>query len=228
MDEAILLWLDGIAARSEAFNAFITVISDNPLIKGVPIAMIFSYLWFLPRPEQVEARLRLIALLAIGIVAIFLGRGTNMLFPYRIRPLYAEELELHLSATPDASGLAEWSSFPSDHAVFFGALVTCFFLINRWAGVVALIHALFIVAFVRVFLLLHYPSDILVGAVIGVVVALVLMRPMVALARLIGLDAFAERWPQVFHPLLFAVLFLLASMFDSARALVSYFARLLF
>ena len=70
MDEAILLWLDGIAARSEAFNAFITVISDNPLIKGVPILSAFEDL---PDPRAENTRHDLGELLVIAFVSVLCG-----------------------------------------------------------------------------------------------------------------------------------------------------------
>ncbi|ACV75871.1 transposase IS4 family protein [Zymomonas mobilis subsp. mobilis NCIMB 11163] len=70
MDEAILLWLDGIAARSEAFNAFITVISDNPLIKGVPILSAFEDV---PDPRAENTRHDLGELLVIAFVSVLCG-----------------------------------------------------------------------------------------------------------------------------------------------------------
>jgi len=70
MDEAILLWLDGSAARSEAFNAFITVISDNPLIKGVPILSAFEDV---PDPRAENTRHDLGELLVIAFVSVLCG-----------------------------------------------------------------------------------------------------------------------------------------------------------
>ena len=62
--------LDGIAARSEAFNAFITVISDNPLIKGVPILSAFEDV---PDPRAENTRHDLGELLVIAFVSVLCG-----------------------------------------------------------------------------------------------------------------------------------------------------------
>jgi undecaprenyl-diphosphatase len=217
MDTVILDWVNGYVAQSKTFDNFVSLIANNPLVKGVPIAVLFLFLWFLPRTDQNYTRFRLISLLAISVVAIAVGRMAAMLLPYRPRPLHAEMLDLQLPLSVSSTTLGGWSSFPSDHAVLFGALATCFWMVNRWAGLLATLHALIVIAFARVYLTLHYPSDILGGAVIGLVVGLVLMVPVAALVRRAGVLEMAEKWPQYFHPLLFIVLFQIATMFDSAR-----------
>lgn len=70
-------------------------------------------------------------------------------------------------------------SFPSGHSTFFFALATALFLSHRpigvWYGIVALI-----VCFGRVAGGVHFPIDILGGAVLGVSIALILniiLRP---------------------------------------------------
>ncbi len=61
-------------------------------------------------------------------------------------------------------------SFPSGHAgsSFSAAVVLCH--INRKFGIPALILA-FLIAFSRVFLFVHYPSDVLCGALLGIICA---------------------------------------------------------
>ena len=61
-------------------------------------------------------------------------------------------------------------SFPSGHTlVSFEAAFALFYRYKKW-GAAALVLAFFI-ALSRLFLLVHYPSDILVGAVLGVLLA---------------------------------------------------------
>lgn len=220
MDNAILGWVNGYVAQSGVFDSFVSFIANNPLVKGAPIAALFLFLWFFPRTDQTHARLRLIALLAVSVVAILVGRMAALLLPYRPRPLYTEGLDLNLPLSVNPGTLDGWSSFPSDHAVLYAALVTGCWMVNRWAGLLAILHALVVIAFARVYLTLHYPSDILGGAVIGLVVGLVLMPPAVFLVRRAGVLDMAERWPQYFHPLLFIALLEIATMFESARSFV--------
>ncbi len=63
-------------------------------------------------------------------------------------------------------------SFPSDHATATGAVAVGLFLANRRWGVPAVVAAI-AMAFTRVYVGVHYPSDVLGGLVLGGVVAAV-------------------------------------------------------
>ncbi len=64
-------------------------------------------------------------------------------------------------------------SFPSGHAAFFFALAASVFLYHRWWGLLFFAGALS-VGFGRVAAGLHWPSDILAGAVVGIVTSVVI------------------------------------------------------
>lgn len=59
---------------------------------------------------------------------------------------------------------------PSDHATAAFAIATAVFLVHRRAGVIALVAAT-VMVFGRVALGVHYPSDVIVGALLGTVTA---------------------------------------------------------
>ena len=73
----------------------------------------------------------------------------------------------------------------------------------------------------------HYPSDILAGALAGVMVAALLGPPFAALTLRWGLLAQERARPGLFYALMLAVTFQVASMFDSLRALLSKVAQIL-
>lgn len=64
-------------------------------------------------------------------------------------------------------------SFPSGHATFFFALATLVFLHNKKAGSLYFLFA-FLISLARVFSGIHWPSDILGGAIAGILIALAL------------------------------------------------------
>ncbi len=63
-------------------------------------------------------------------------------------------------------------SFPSGHAGSSFAAATILWKANRKFGIPALVLAS-LIAFSRVFLFVHYPMDIIVGAILGVLCALI-------------------------------------------------------
>src|SRR5690606_36462750 len=128
------------------------------------------------------ARQRLAALLVVSVAAIFVGRVLQLVLPFRLRPIHTPGLDVGLPAGRTSEVLEGWSSMPSDHAVLFFALAVGFLLVNRWAGLAALAQAVVIVSLPRIYLGMHFPSDILVGAVIGGGLSLAIVPP---LARLL-------------------------------------------
>lgn len=79
---------------------------------------------------------------------------------FRPRPFVAEPVNQLLEHS--ASG-----SFPSGHAAFFFALSMVIYLHNKKAGW-AFFAASFLISLSRVFVGIHYPLDILAGALIGI------------------------------------------------------------
>ena len=81
----------------------------------------------------------------------------------RIRPCDVNTaIELLISRPNDYS-------FPSGHTVSSFAAATVIFLRNKHIGIAAIILAC-LIAFSRLYLYVHYPSDILVGILIGIVI----------------------------------------------------------
>jgi undecaprenyl-diphosphatase len=117
----------------------------------------------------------------------------------------------------EPQSLIHWSSFPSDHAVLFFALAVGIFHVSRRWGWVALAHATVLIAVPRVYLGIHWFTDILAGTALGIVLGLVGMRaPIVRQVQRV-LDALFARYPALCYAALFVLTYLIATLFDDAR-----------
>ncbi len=78
-----------------------------------------------------------------------------------LKPLFAKKPGINLIVRAPRD-----SSFPSGHTLTSFAAATSLFLAERELGSAALVLAA-LIAFSRIYLYVHYPSDVLAGAVLG-------------------------------------------------------------
>lgn len=84
----------------------------------------------------------------------------------RIRPCDVNQaIQLLINRPLDAS-------FPSGHAMSSFAAATTVFYLSKKLGLGALLLAL-LISFSRMYLYVHYPSDIVAGALIGILIAVI-------------------------------------------------------
>jgi undecaprenyl-diphosphatase len=114
-------------------------------------------------------RAALAAVLSAG-VALAIAKVISELVD-RARPFVVDPHGVHLF-----SGHAADPGFPSDHATGAFAVAMAIYLRNRLWGGIALVAAA-VLAVGRVAIGVHFPSDVLAGAVLGCGVALALFAP---------------------------------------------------
>lgn len=219
-DSKILTILTNDALHSETLNNAVSIVADFYLFKGLlPLAMLCA-IWFDTRERRQWQREMVVATILSGLLALFIGRVLAHYLPFRRRPLY--DLSLHLTfpiaATPEAV-LRTWSSFPSDHAMMWAAVAMGIFLVSRWMGVLALLQCAFLICLPRVYLGLHYPSDVLAGMILGVGVTCVVTRKPVMKRFAPAIVPVIDRFPSVSYACMFVALFELATTFDEPREL---------
>jgi undecaprenyl-diphosphatase len=213
-----------------AFDRFMWMLSSNSLLKGGVLAAFLWYAWFaeLGRSDRVRARatddrLVIIRLLVSCAAAEMLSRLLSACLPFRPRPLLNASLPFILpkGITIESLNIATESSFPSDHGVLFFAMCAGIWLVSRRAAWLSLIWVTLIVIFPRLYLGLHYASDLLAGAVIGTSVAIIGARAVPRSALLKTVVLRSRTHPALFYPLFFLALHQVANMLIDLRNLGS-------
>ena len=162
LDTALFRFINDSLSNS-VFDFFMPLITDLNKQRIVLIIVAVVLLWMIVRGRR-TGRIAAILLIITIIISDQLSSSVIKYWFERPRPCYSLQ-NVHLLVSC-GSGL----SFPSSHAVnnFAGALVLTFFYPRaKWwfFGFAAL------VAFSRVSVGVHYPSDVIGGAVIGLLCA---------------------------------------------------------
>ncbi len=192
--------------------------SRTYLFNGAIIMAAYWCVWFLPGPNQ-DRRQKIVMALIGAIIALIVARAFAAIVPYRVRPLYALDIGYirpNLPSGQNISGYEDWSSFPSDQAALFFALAAGLWRCSRPIGVLAILVATLGVCAVRIYLGIHYPSDVITGAAIGVLCVYATARigsNMLTRAIL----AFERDFPPAFYAAMFLVTFEIGSLFDDVR-----------
>ena len=193
----------------------------NNLFKGAVMMAAYFGLWFIAESRQ-STRRKIIAALFGAIMSLLVARILASALPFRVRPLYQTDigfLSPHLPAFAHPLELENWSSFPSDHAALFFALAVGLWRCSRVIGTVALAFAAIWVCLVRIYLGIHFPFDVIAGAMIGITCGVVFGR--FSNSRFTTEILHIEhRYPAWFYAATFLMTFEFASMFDDARQLM--------
>jgi len=225
LDTAILVELNSIAVSSPDLSEFQLFLSENNLIKGGLFMVAIWWLWFRQDKAQDQNhnhnRLVVIGILVGCLVGTFATRVLTHLLPFRPRPIYAADL--HLSPFLwQPVGLDHMTSLPSDHATLYFALATGFFFISRRFGFIALLYALLMICFPRLFLGYHYPTDLIAGGIIGTIAACVANLPFVRQLFYQPIINWQQRHPSSFYSAMFLMTYQINSLFSGIRALLTY------
>jgi undecaprenyl-diphosphatase len=170
VDLALYKALNGFAAAHDGFEDPIRFFTEwSPYMFVALLAALFfargGYATRAGRRGVVAAGAS--ALLALA-AAQLIGDLWNRPRPYEA---HAGVAHLFVAASPDPS-------FPSDHATAAFAIAVAILLRSRRPGVIALVMAA-VLAVGRVVVGTHYPSDVLGGALLGSLAALIFWHPSV-------------------------------------------------
>jgi len=196
-------------------------VKDDFLLKG-DLAMALVWWGWFRRDEPVrDRRATLVGALMATAIAVILGRALGHLLPFRLRPCFDSALAIHLPPGASTSSLRTWSSMPSDHAMVWGAIAMGVSVASTGAGILLWFVGIVLVCLPRVYVGLHFPTDVLVGLAIGAVVGWASTRARLREAVAEPLLRWERSYPGAFYACGFLVTVHLAGMFLSLRMLVS-------
>lgn len=216
LDRDLLVGLCDLLGRGEGLRQAMRAVVFNDLLKGaVSVAVVCQVWWRAGDPDQVRrTRASLLASLGATLIALAGNRALATALPFRARPLADPELPIAALSSDVHARLQDLSAFPSDHAVLFFGLTAAVWRVRRGAGAFLLAHTLIVVLLPRLYLGLHWPSDLLAGAVIATLAVTIANRPRLRDPVTRPLLTWSERAPGSFHALLFVCLFCLATLFE--------------
>jgi undecaprenyl-diphosphatase len=219
-DLGAIHFFNQFSQHSWLFDRTLVFISGNNLFKSGVLITLIWWLWFKNDEQQSHARERIIATVCGCFAAMLSARILSLFLPFRLRPLHAPDINFILPLGMDNKILDGWSSFPSDHAVFFFTLATGLLFISRRVGLFAFIFTSLFIALPRIYLGLHYPTDIICGALIGILFGWAGNRDMVTNAISKPILHWTYAKPDLFYALFFFITYQMADMFDSSRAII--------
>ena len=175
LDDDVLHWINCGLSSSFWDDVLLTLQSKSV---GIPV-MLVALLVVAIRDRRLGLRALTTALLAYGICMGIASVSWTLID--RTRPGRAADVVLQTPAEiatcerqPAAvvvrKHVSRHPGMPSRHALSAGVFAMSLFLAVRWLGVVGILYAL-LVAVGRVYAGVHWPSDVLVGLVVGGLVA---------------------------------------------------------
>ena len=160
LDGKLLLWLREIVCHPalDGVMKFVSKLGDHGMI-WIVIGVLFLLMGFWKKVWFRNGFLLLFSLLADLILC------NKLLKPLldRTRPYYVLDYEPLIPPVGDAS-------FPSGHTAVSFAAATAIYAINKKWGIAAYAFAV-LMGFSRLYLGVHFPLDVLGGAVVGTVAA---------------------------------------------------------
>jgi undecaprenyl-diphosphatase len=229
IDLDIVRFVNQYAGVSHAFDTLNVGWAYNNLLKAGPMLLVIFGLWF-ERGEATrvqERRLAIVAMLAAACLAAATSVTLTHVLPARPRPLIHPGVDFVLPYGMERTGWDRLSSMPSDHAAMYFALAGGLWFASRFWSVLGLIYSAFFIAFPRLYIGLHFPSDLVAGAAIGLGFAWLMQRDFIRTHAWQPLLDWEARKPHIFYPPMLLLTIMIGGIFHDARGVMHMLATAL-
>ncbi len=162
MDLAVLHWIQDVIFHPVIIDLFklITLTGD-----GGCLWLALSLILFL----KGERKKALFLLLTLGLTSLVVNQGIKLIV-LRDRPFIADPTLIPRIAPPTST------SFPSGHSATSMCCAFYLFLTDKnWFGKVSFVWGI-LICLSRLILLVHYPTDVMCGALIGMMIGFLMFK----------------------------------------------------
>jgi membrane-associated phospholipid phosphatase len=226
---ALVRWIASLGGQSWFVDHLAAQMVVSLFFRSVPCVTILAGYW--AAAEISRERLRAVRARVLGG---FLAAGGALTVSRLVQNLWQDPRPINdpalgglFQAPFRTVGPHDLHAFPSDHAAFLVPLVWTVWQLQPWLGAgTAVLLACALLA--RAYVGLHFPTDILAGAILGAVIAWGERRwPEVARRGVALVDEARALWPVATAAGLFLIAYCYASMFESVRDLAQAVVRAL-
>nr|WP_243639833.1 phosphatase PAP2 family protein [Streptacidiphilus pinicola] len=130
-------------------------------------ALLMVWGWWQARQARSAAAMATALAVPVAVVLAYVMNDVLKSVFTEVRPCQAIAHTVTLQPCP---GVGDWS-FPSNHSTIAAASAAALWVLDRRLGIIAAVLALFM-AFSRVWVGAHYPHDVVVGLLVGTLVAI--------------------------------------------------------
>ncbi|MEH7012316.1 undecaprenyl-diphosphatase [Neobacillus niacini] len=187
VNENIFRLINDLGKQHSFFNPFFVFIAEYMVVF---LAMVVFTFWFTRKHKN---RIMVICGSITFVVAEIIGKVAGKI--HSNHQPFAE-----LSNVNKLIEKAVDNSFPSDHTILFFSFCVTFWLFRGGRGFIWVLLA-FLVGISRIWVGVHYPADILVGAMISIVSAFVVFRVVPKLSMIQKLLGIYEKGESYILPL---------------------------
>lgn len=222
VDRAISLFVNGAAQKSAALDQIIVFLSNCDLFKGGVVLGVVWAAWFFAKGNIEKNRRLLLSAILGSLLALLVARILAHELPLRVRPLL--DATLHFRSPiglPSQTNWTTWSSFPSDHAALFFGFAWGVWGVSRRVGAALFFYIVVMICLPRLYVGIHYPTDIIAGAAVGIGSTVLLQMAPFNRMVLSPLLLCEKRWPGAFYFALFLLTFEIATLFWDVRTAMS-------
>ena len=220
-DRDVMGFINSFAGRSWALDRCVVLLSQSDVLQGSAAIAVAWWAWFLPDPARDRRRRLVLAVFCGALLALVLCRLAALGLPFRDRPIHDASAQVVIAFGMSRGVLQGHSAFPSDHAALAFSLAAGMWFVSRFAGTLLLAQAALLICLPRVYLGLHYPTDILGGALLGIVAAWAVTRRSAATWIARPLLALEANRPGFFYPGFVILSIQIADMMREVRSIAT-------